>query len=127
MPKVVVPTRFEGFADREGRFFRALARNQSRDWFEAHRDEYETGWQAPMKALLSQIRERIEGLFPLEPLTMKVFRIYRDVRFSKDKSPYRPTSAATWPRRVTARGRRRGPCSTSTSVSASRSPPRDSG
>ena len=42
-----------------------------------------------MKALLSQIRERIEGLFPLEPLTVKVFRIYRDVRFSKDKSPYK--------------------------------------
>jgi uncharacterized protein (TIGR02453 family) len=89
MPKTVAPTRFEGFADRDGRFFRALARNQRRDWFEVHRDEYETGWQAPMKALLSQVRDRIEGLFPLQPLAVKVFRIYRDVRFSKDKSPYK--------------------------------------
>jgi len=89
MPKAVLPTRFEGFADRDARFFRALARNQRRDWFEAHRDEYEQGWLAPMKALLSQVRERIEGVFPLQPLTVKVFRIHRDVRFSKDKSPYK--------------------------------------
>jgi uncharacterized protein (TIGR02453 family) len=89
MPKSVAPTRFEGFADRDGRFFRALARNQHRDWFEVHRDEYEAGWLTPMKALLAQVRDRIEGLFPLEPLTVKVFRIYRDVRFSKDKSPYK--------------------------------------
>jgi uncharacterized protein (TIGR02453 family) len=89
MPKVVPPTRFEGFADRDGRFFRALARNQRREWFEAHREEYEGGWLTPMKVLLSQVRDRIEGLFPLQPLAVKVFRIHRDVRFSKDKSPYK--------------------------------------
>jgi uncharacterized protein (TIGR02453 family) len=82
--------RFEGFADREGRFFRALARNQRRAWFEAHRREYEDGWLAPMKALLAEIRERIDPLFAHHPLgEPKVFRIHRDVRFSKDKSPYK--------------------------------------
>ena len=82
--------RFEGFADRDGRFFRALARNQRREWFEAHRREYEDGWLAPMKALLAEVRERIDPLFPRQPLGKpKVFRIYRDVRFSKDKSPYK--------------------------------------
>jgi uncharacterized protein (TIGR02453 family) len=82
--------RFEGFADRDGRFFQALARNQRRDWFEAHRQEYEQGWLAPMKALLAEVREQIEPFFRHEALAPpKVFRIHRDVRFSKDKSPYK--------------------------------------
>jgi uncharacterized protein (TIGR02453 family) len=82
--------RFEGFADRDGRFFRALARNQRRDWFAMHRAEYEDGWLAPMKALLAEVRERIEPFFAHEELAApKVFRIHRDVRFSKDKSPYK--------------------------------------
>jgi uncharacterized protein (TIGR02453 family) len=92
MPKAARATsdRFEGFADREGRFFRALARNQRREWFEMHREEYERGWLAPMQALLAEVRERIDPLFPRHPLAApKVFRIYRDVRFSKDKSPYK--------------------------------------
>jgi uncharacterized protein (TIGR02453 family) len=90
MPKALAPARFDGFADREGRFFRALARNQNRGWFELHRREYEEGWLGPMKALLAEVRERIDPLFPRHPLgEPKVFRIYRDVRFSKDKSPYK--------------------------------------
>ncbi len=92
MPKTAhaTPARFEGFADRDGRFFRALARNQRREWFETHRREYEEGWLAPMKALLAEVRERIDAFFPHHPLAEpKVFRIYRDVRFSKDKSPYK--------------------------------------
>ena len=84
------PAKFAGFADRTGRFFQALARNQRREWFAAHRAEYEEGWLAPMKALLGELRERLEPSFPEESLAPpKVFRIYRDVRFSKDKSPYK--------------------------------------
>ncbi len=84
------PARFEGFADRDGRFFRALAKNQRREWFAVHRDEYERGWLRPMRALLDEVRERIDPLLPLHPLAEpRVFRIYRDVRFSKDKSPYK--------------------------------------
>src|SRR5262245_53764319 len=89
-PSAKVPERFEGFADRDARFFRALARNQRREWFELHRREYEEGWLAPMKALLAELRERLDPLFPQLPLAQpKVFRIHRDVRFSKDKSPYK--------------------------------------
>src|SRR5438552_17043064 len=81
---------FEGFADRDGRFFRALARNQRREWFEAHRGEYELGWLAPLKALLAEVRERIDALFPHHPLgEPKVFRIHLDVRFSSDNTPYK--------------------------------------
>jgi len=82
--------RFAGFADGEARFFRALARNQSREWFAAHRDEYDQGWLRPMQALLHEARERIAPFFTREDLAPpKVFRIHRDVRFSKDKSPYK--------------------------------------
>ena len=87
---VAFPDRFEGFADTERRFFRALARNQRREWWDEHRAEYDTGWLAPMRALLDEVRERIEADFPQQPLAApKVFRIHRDVRFSKDKSPYK--------------------------------------
>jgi len=82
--------RFERFADRDARFFRQLAKHQSREWFQAHRHEYERGWLAPMKALLAELRDRIDPFFPDHPLgAPKVFRIFRDVRFSKDKSPYK--------------------------------------
>jgi uncharacterized protein (TIGR02453 family) len=91
MPRAAAaPERFDGFADAERRFFRNLARNQRRDWWEGHRGEYEAGWLAPMRALLDEVRERIEPVFPRQPLAApKVFRIHRDVRFSKDKSPYK--------------------------------------
>jgi uncharacterized protein (TIGR02453 family) len=89
-------SRFEGFADRDARFFRALARNQRREWFDLHRRDYEMGWLSPMKALLAEVRERLDRFFPQHPLAEpKVFRIYRDVRFSKDKSPYKTNIAAS--------------------------------
>ncbi|HEY2387974.1 MAG TPA: DUF2461 domain-containing protein [Candidatus Binatia bacterium] len=87
---IAPPARFAGFADRDASFFRALARNQKRDWFLAHKDEYDRGWLGPMKALLAEVRIRLEPLYGHDPLAEpKVFRIYRDVRFSKDKVPYK--------------------------------------
>jgi len=82
--------RFEGFADDEGKFFRALAKKQSREWFQAHKEEFEAGWNGPMKLLVAELREAIDGHYPHCDLgDAKVFRIFRDVRFSKDKSPYK--------------------------------------
>jgi uncharacterized protein (TIGR02453 family) len=84
------PARFAGFADRDARFFAKLAKNQSRDWFAANRVEYEEGWLAPMKALLAAVREKLVSRYAHEEIAPpKVFRIHRDVRFSKDKSPYK--------------------------------------
>jgi uncharacterized protein (TIGR02453 family) len=83
------PASFSGFADANARFFRQLARNQNREWFVAHKDEYERGWLAPMKALLDELRDRLEGRYPCAIGEAKVFRIFRDVRFSRDKSPYK--------------------------------------
>lgn len=92
MPKAAAATvpRFTGFADRDARFFKALAKHQDRDWFAAHRDEYEQGWLAPMKQLLAEVRTKLAPRYAHEEIAPpKVFRIHRDVRFSKDKSPYK--------------------------------------
>lgn len=83
-------TGFEGFEDANAKFFKSLAKNNTRPWFLAHKAEFEAEWNAPMKLLLADVRDAIDGAYPhcdlAEP---KVFRIFRDVRFSKDKSPYK--------------------------------------
>jgi uncharacterized protein (TIGR02453 family) len=81
---------FEGFADDDAKFFRALARKNDRAWFVSHKAEFEQGWNAPMKQLLAQVRGAIDKSYAHCDLDEpKVFRIFRDVRFSKDKSPYK--------------------------------------
>jgi len=86
---------FTGFAKDAPRFFHELAAEMSREWFHAHKHEYEEKWVAPMEALLDEvaagIRPAYKGLALAEP---KIFRIHRDVRFSKDKSPYKTQCAA---------------------------------
>jgi uncharacterized protein (TIGR02453 family) len=81
---------FDGFADSGARFFKALAKKNERTWFLAHKAEFEEGWNAPMKLLLADVRDAIDGAYPhLDLAEPKVFRIFRDVRFSKDKAPYK--------------------------------------
>src|SRR5256714_2597631 len=79
------------------RFLRGLARNNKKPWFEAHRDDYETQIRVPMRALIEEMDVRFARFAP--ELTgdpkRSMFRIHRDVRFSKDKSPYK-THAACW-------------------------------
>src|SRR6266478_4856696 len=78
-------------------FLRGLARNNKKPWFEAHRDDYETHIRVPMRALIEEVDVRFARFAP--ELTgdpkRSMFRIYRDIRFSKDKSPYK-THAACW-------------------------------
>ncbi len=81
---------FSGFADDGAKFFRALAKNQNREWFQAHKAEFEEGWQNPMKELLDEVHPGVDKAFKHCDLAQpKLFRIFRDVRFSKDKSPYK--------------------------------------
>jgi uncharacterized protein (TIGR02453 family) len=81
---------FTGFADTDARFFQRLAKKQDRAWFQAHKTEYEEGWSAPMKALLGDVRSIIDSSYERCDLDEpKVFRIFRDVRFSRDKAPYK--------------------------------------
>jgi len=82
--------RFEGFADTSAAFFHQLTLHNDREWFEAHREAYQEGWLRPMEALLHEVRERLLRAYPGGGLGRpKIFRINRDLRFSKDKSPYK--------------------------------------
>jgi uncharacterized protein (TIGR02453 family) len=83
-------TNFAGFADSDGKFFKQLAKKNERAWFKAHQAEFEEGWNKPMKLLLEDVRLAIDDAYAHIDLgEPKVFRIFRDVRFSKDKSPYK--------------------------------------
>ena len=89
MPRIFSPDTFT--------FLKALKRNNRRDWFEAHRPDYERTLLAPMRAIAEEFDVRFARLAPeyVGDPKRSLFRIYRDVRFSKDKSPYK-THAAMW-------------------------------
>jgi uncharacterized protein (TIGR02453 family) len=88
---------FLGFLD-DGKFWKALAKNQNREWFAKHKTEFEDGWNKPMKALLQDVHASIDAAYQHCDLDApKVFRIFRDVRFSKDKSPYKTHIAGMIP------------------------------
>lgn len=79
------------------RFFRQLATHNEKAWFEAHREEYELEVRAPMRELIEEMDVHLARLAPEiggDP-RRSMFRIHRDIRFSKDKSPYK-TNAACW-------------------------------
>jgi uncharacterized protein (TIGR02453 family) len=85
------------FTARALTFFRGLARNNDKPWFEAHREEYETEVRQPMRDLIEDLDTRFAEFAPEiggDP-KRSMFRINRDIRFSKDKSPYK-THAASW-------------------------------
>ncbi len=67
-------------------FLKTLAKNNNRDWFEAHKDQY-----LDAKANVEDFIQKVEdGLNQTDVIEMhKLYRIYRDVRFSKDKTPYK--------------------------------------
>ena len=90
------PDRFEGFGPGALRFLRGLARQNNKEWFDAHRPAYEQEIKRPLLALIEEVDVRLARLAPELVGTKKsMFRIHRDVRFSKDKRPYK-THAACW-------------------------------
>ena len=92
-------TSFTGFRPEAIQFLADLTENNSRDWFQPRKAEYERLLKEPLAALCVALDEafRARGI-PLEAdPTRSPFRIYRDVRFSKDKSPYKTNVAASFP------------------------------
>ena len=86
---------FTGFPKGGVNFFRQLAVLQDREWFKAHKADYEALWQQPMTELFDELHARLQRTFPgVKRSRPKVFRIYRDVRFSKDKAPFKTECAA---------------------------------
>ncbi|MEO8099270.1 MAG: DUF2461 domain-containing protein [Acidobacteriota bacterium] len=82
-------------------FLRGLARNNDRDWFNARKEIFETKLKAPMLALIESINAELMDFAPLHVTDPKkaLYRIYRDTRFSADKTPYKTHLAAIFPRK----------------------------
>src|SRR5882672_1867388 len=78
---------FRGWTEEAVEFFAGLEVDNSKTYWQKRKDVYETAVRAPMEALIDELTPRFgEG---------KIFRPYRDIRFSADKSPYKTNIAAT--------------------------------
>jgi uncharacterized protein (TIGR02453 family) len=91
---------FRGFGKDALGFFRALKFHQDKAWFDENRALYEEQVVAPLTALLDDLTAAFaKKKIPLRADGRKsIFRIYRDVRFSKDKSPYKTHAGAVMTR-----------------------------
>ena len=83
------------------KFLRALKRNNRREWFNAHKDDYEAHVRQPMTAIVERLAEDFRAFAPELMASPKVsmYRIYRDTRFSENKTPYKTHVAAVFPTR----------------------------
>ena len=81
-------------------FLRDLEHNNERSWFEDHKAAYVASVKDPWLDVVDAISERLAAFAPeyVRPASQAVMRIHRDVRFSKDKTPYNPRVAAAWAR-----------------------------
>lgn len=88
------------FHDEALRFLRGLRRNNRREWFEPRRPIFEREVKAPMLALIEAVCAAMPAYAPhhIRPANRIMLRIYRDIRFSADKSPYKQHIAAWWGR-----------------------------
>jgi uncharacterized protein (TIGR02453 family) len=96
MPAVVTRVeRFNGFSDDAIQFLLELQAEQSRTWFKAHQDDFRRLLRQPLELFIEELRERLVDAFPgvvdAEP---HYFRIQRDTRFARDKTPYKTNIAA---------------------------------
>ena len=83
------------------RFLRALKRNNRREWFEAHRGDYEAYVRRPMTAIVERLAVDLRAFAPelVASPKLSIYRIYRDTRFSENKTPYKTHVAAVFPTR----------------------------
>ena len=89
----VVEMTFGGFPAATPEFLSGIAANNDKSWFEAHRGLYEAGYVAPARAFVATVGPRLREISPKVQFEPKVNgslgRINRDIRFSKDKRPYK--------------------------------------
>jgi uncharacterized protein (TIGR02453 family) len=89
---------FTGFPESGLQFFRQLSQNNDRDWFEAHRAVWDEQIVPAMLAWCSELAERLRDVMPRVTFVPRIggslYRLNRDTRFSKDKSPYKTHTAA---------------------------------
>jgi uncharacterized protein (TIGR02453 family) len=80
-------------------FLKALAENNNREWFAENKKSYQKEYGA-FKKLIKKVEENLNKTDHIEK--SKVFRIYRDVRFSDDKTPYKSSFSAGYTRATNA-------------------------
>ena len=87
---------FSGFSPEALAFLRGLAKNNDRKWFQPRKHIYETELLEPLQALVADATEAMrKAKIPLgAPPSRAIFRIYRDIRFSPDKRPYKTNLGA---------------------------------
>ena len=90
---------FQGFSKTGFQFLKDLKENNSKEWFEERRNIYEQHLRNPAKALIEEMDQVfLHKELPFEAsLKKSLFRIHRDTRFSKDKSPYKTNIGITFP------------------------------
>ena len=83
------------------KFLRALKRNNRREWFNAHRDDYELHVRQPMTEMVERLAIEFLAFAPelLASPKASLYRIHRDTRFSANKQPYKTHAAAVFPTR----------------------------
>jgi len=96
-----MPRQFVGFPKAMQAFFRGLKRNNTREWFGPRKHIFEESVRRPMVQLVTQVNDAlrrfaVDNVVP-DP-AKAIYRIYRDTRFSKDKTPYKTHIGATFGR-----------------------------
>ncbi len=88
------------FSEAAFKFLRGLKKNNDRDWFDARKDIYEAQLKAPMLEVIEAVNNGLADFAPqhVRPPQKIMMRIYRDIRFSKNKQPYKTNLAAWWAR-----------------------------
>ncbi len=95
---MAVAAPFTGFSRDAIQFLADLTAHNERSWFQPRKAEYERLLKEPLEALCLALAPRFEAAgLPLRADSRSPFRIYRDVRFSADKSPYKTHVSASFP------------------------------
>jgi uncharacterized protein (TIGR02453 family) len=105
MAKSAAPP-FAGFSKKMPAFFRGLEKNNTREWFTPRKALFESEVRGPMIDLVSRINDDLRTFavdYALAVPAKALYRIYRDTRFSKDKTPYKTHIGATFHRQGLAR------------------------
>ena len=94
-----------GFASETFAFLKSLKNNNTKDWFDAHKADYQSFVKKPADSFRVDVARELSGLTGHE-IVSKQFRVNRDLRFSKDKTPYNThIRMAFWPKGAAFEGR----------------------
>jgi len=86
-------TQLKDFPKKTIAYLKKLSKNNSREWFEANRDKYNSDFLEPCFQFVVEMGDKLQDIDPdivaIPKIDKSIFRLHRDVRFSKDKTPYK--------------------------------------